>query len=165
MKSIVQLNTTGLTRSVSIFAFQFGTIPAPTGSNELIINSVPAGSKGVEIFWLNRDLKIPPQELIRYNLHFQIDLHNSAYLQIRLSPQELGTAMVWRWSAPIGFNGEWSSAEQQAPWYDDSMDYCINISPSNVGIDVSLSEHSGTMKLQCAFIPAEQTKHEMLRLI
>ena len=72
MKSTVQLNTTGLTRSVSITAFQFGTIAAPTGSNDLLIDSVPAGSTEVEIFWLKRDLKIPAQEVIRYNLHLSL---------------------------------------------------------------------------------------------
>ena len=163
MKKTVQLNTTCLTGSVSITAFQFGTIPAPIGSNKLLIESVPAGSAGAEVFWLEEDLNIPAQEFIRYNLRFQVDSHNSANLQIRLSGLDSGATMSWRWSAPIGYTGKWSVAEQQAPWYDDNMDYCINISPSSSGVLVSLSENPGTAKQQCAFIPAEQAQSTMLR--
>ncbi len=163
MKSIVQPTTTGLSRSVSITAFQIGTIPAPSGSYDLGVDSITAGSTEMKIFWLERDVKVPDQEVIRYNLHFQVDENNSANLQIVLSPLQSGTEMLWRWSAPIGYTGKWSIAEQQAPWYDHNMDYCINISASSQGMVVSLSEHPGTAKLQCAFIPLEQAQSKMLR--
>ena len=163
MRSVVQLNTTGLTHPVSISAFQFGTVPAPPGSSQQLTQSLPEGSTGVEIFWLERDLNIPINEFIRFNLRFEINLHNSANLQIALSPLKSGSAMVWRWSAPIGYTGQWSAAEQQAPWYDDNMDYCINISPSSTGIAVSLSEHPGKENEQCSFIPKEDSKSKMVR--
>ncbi|WP_299208414.1 hypothetical protein, partial [uncultured Dokdonia sp.] len=102
-------------------------------------------------------------ECVRYNIHFQVDVNNAANLQIRLLGSGTSTEISWRWSAPIGYTGTWSTAEQQAPWYDNHMDYCINISPSDVGILVSLSERPGTSSSQCPFIPEEQVQKEMLR--
>ena len=48
--------------------------------------------------------------------------------------------MRWRWTAPIGYTGNWSSQEVQAPWFDEAMDYCINIQPD--GGDIAALRHA-----------------------
>lgn len=163
MKNSVQLTTTGLTQPLSITAFQFGTVPAPDGSSQLLKTTVPAGLTAVEIFSLQRNINIPSGEFVRYNIQFQVNTNNAANLQIRLAGAGTSTDMLWRWSAPIGYVGTWSKAEQQAPWYDHHVDYAIHIAPSDVGILVSLSERPGTPSSQLPFIPAEQAQKEMLR--
>jgi hypothetical protein len=159
MNSIVRLTTTGMQNPVSITDFQFGTVPARQDSYRLTAHSVPAGSENLEVFWFERN-EVPANQFVRFNLRFELNVHNSADLQIHLGP---GAKAQWRWAAPIGFVGTWSSAEQQAPWSDADTDFCININGSEDTIDVSLSEHAATDGPLCAVIPAEQNVGEMVR--
>ncbi len=149
MKRNVTLDTSDLTKAVSITVFQFGTMPAPTKSYELLTNSVKVGIKNTDVFCFEEDIETPNDKLVRYNLRFQVDIHNSVNLQLCLSNKPT----LWRWTAPIGILGVWSNEEQQAPWHDGNIDYCINISPSDSGITVKLTEHPETSGCLCAIIP------------
>ena len=57
----------------------------------------------------------------------------------------------------------WSAGEQQAPWFDDQMDYCITIEPEGADVSVTLSEHPAIAGQQPAFIPAVQGFEGMVR--
>ncbi len=146
MTSIIQLDTTELKQAVSIYLFQFGTIAATEGTYKLLQKKVLNGLTDVSVFSVERNMNIPADQLIRFNLRFEIDNHNSAHLQLCLcqaNPSDLAI-LSWRWVAPIGFMGKWSDELQQAPWSDGGEDYCIRITPNEDGIMVKLSEFSVT---------------------
>lgn len=159
----VRVTTTLMSSDVGITEFQFGSVPAPSGSGTLIATSVAPGSVGYEVFVLDPDIVVPAAQTVRYNIRFELNVHNSANLQISLSPGTGGTTVEWRWSAPVGYTGVWSTTEQQAPWYDDAMDYCINIQPDGSDIMVTLSEHPGSASQGCAFIPPQHSVASMVR--
>ena len=163
MKSVVRLDTTEMWSVVSIHQFQFGTVPAPMFSYGLLVDSVSPGTIGQDIFWFDSDMEIDPQQELRFNIRFELNIHNSANLQIRLSPNASGTETQWRWSAPIGYCGTWSSGKQQAPWFDDAMDYCITLSAAGTGLVVALGERAGSEQQQCEFIPSQDKSALMVR--
>lgn len=140
-RSTVRLTTTQCSGPVSVHLFQFGTVPASAGSYALVVDSVEPGTVGEPVFWLNSEVPVPANQEIRFNLRFQLNIHNSANLQLRLCPTGSSTTLQWRWSAPIGFTGTWGVGEQQAPWSDDQMDYGIHIQPDGTDVSVTLSEY------------------------
>ena len=95
MKSIVTLTTTAMTKAVTIHQFQFGTIAAKKNTYCLSHKSVSARTEGQEIFWFDGDVDVPAAQAIRYNLRFELNEHNSANLQIRLTSP---SGIEWRWS-------------------------------------------------------------------
>lgn len=164
-RTAVLLTTTEMSDPVTITEFQFGTIPAPVGSFALVVGSVAPGSDCEAVFWLDPGVEVPSGQEVRYNLRFELNIHNSANLQLRLARGGMGIELEWRWLAPIGFKGTWSAAMQQAPWFDDSMDYCITIEPRGTDVVVALAERPGTEMQQLAFMPAEDRVDTMLRTL
>ena len=163
MSSLVRLTTTGMKDAVSVYKFEFGTVPAQAGSFKLLADSVPAGATNQGVFSFSHDVEIPEQQAVRFDIRFELNVHNSASLQLRLSPGLPLAEVQWRWAAPIGYFGTWSSEEQQAPWWDKGMDYCININPNGTNIDVTLSASPGTEQQGCTFIPPQSAASLMVR--
>lgn len=164
MDSYVRLTTSEITGVVSVSCFQFGTVPAPQNSFELLTDSVQPGALAESIFRFDPQMVVPPQQQVRFDIRFELNVHNSAFLQLCLDSAEAGTRVQWRWAAPIGYTGTWSASEQQAPWFDDSVDYCININNSTgTYIDVTLAEKPGNEQQQCPFIPPQSAVAEMTR--
>lgn len=163
MKRIVRLTTTGLSDPVGVHLFQFGTVPAPTGSWGQLADSVAPGRVDREVCWLDGDMVVAQGQQVRFDLRFEVNVHNSASLQLVLGQGTPDAPLQWRWSAPIGYVGTWSSDTQQAPWFDDGMDYCITIAPAGVDVVVQLAEHPGGAGGQCAFIPAQSHTPAMAR--
>jgi hypothetical protein len=161
--STVRLTTTQCSSPVSVHLFQFGTVPASPGTYSMLVDSVAPGAGGEPVFSLDRDAAVAVNQEVRFNLRFELNVHNSANLQLCLCPSGSSTLLQWRWSAPIGFTGTWSAGEQQAPWFDDQMDYCITIEPEGADVSVTLSEHPAIAGQQPAFIPAVQGFEGMVR--
>jgi hypothetical protein len=164
-RTTVQLTTTEMSNPVTIAEFQFGTVPAPVGSFASVVGSVAPGTDCEAVFWFDPGIEVPSGQEVRYNLRFELNVHNSANLQLRLAQGGLGIEVEWRWLAPIGFKGTWSAAIQQAPWFDDAMDYCITIQPRGTAVAVALAERPGTEMQQRAFMPAEDRVDAMLRTL
>lgn len=163
MKTTVRLTTTDMSTPVAIDHFQFGTVPAEPHTHATLVDSVAPGTREQEVFWLDRQMPVPSGQEIRFDLRFQLNVHNSASLQLCLSPGPSGTTLQWRWSAPIGFTGQWSAAEQRAPWFDDAVDYCITIRPAGDDVVVEVAEHPGGPGTQCGFIPPEHAAPQLVR--
>jgi hypothetical protein len=163
VKSFVRLTTSEIESVVSVHLFQFGTVPAPPKSFALLLESVPPRKVAEDVFVFDPQMEIPQQQTVRFDIRFEVNVHNSAFLQICLDPGPVGNQVRWRWAAPIGYTGVWSSSEQQASWFDDSVDYCINIDGADTTIVVSLMEHVGTPHQQCPFIPPQSAVGEMIR--
>lgn len=140
----VRLTTTQCSSPVSVHLFQFGTVPASAGSFALVVDSVAPGTVGEAVLWLDPDVPVPANQEVRFNLRFELNVHNSANLQLRMCPTGSSTSLEWRWSAPIGCTGTWGVGTQQAPWSDDRMDYSITIEPDGTDVSVTLSERPAT---------------------
>jgi hypothetical protein len=108
-------------------------------------------------------MEIPSQQTVRFDIRFEVNVHNSAFLQICLDSRHVGNQVRWRWAAPIRYTGVWSSSEQQASWFDDSVDYCININGAETNIAVTLMEHVGISHRQWPFIPPQSAVAGMVR--
>lgn len=163
MSSFVRLTTTGMQNTVSIYLFQFGTVPAQPDTFMLLTDSVPAGSQNHNVFSFESETNIPQNQEVRFDIRFELNVHNSASLQLCLSPGQSVNKVQWRWAAPIGFFGTWSSEEQQAPWWDDGMDYCININTDGDNISITLSEFAGSEQQECPCIPTDSAASLMTR--
>lgn len=137
----VRLTTTECSSPVAVHLFQFGTVPASPGSWALVVDSVEPGTVGEPVFWVNSEVPVPAEQEVRFNLRFQLNVHNSANLQLRLRPTGSSSTMDWRWSAPIGWTGTWGVDVQHAPWSDDEMEYSLTIEPDGPDVAVTLSEH------------------------
>ena len=164
MKSIVRVTTLKMRAPTAVTAFEFGTVAADSDSFGLLSETVQSGAESKEVFWLDRNREVPAGQEIRFDLRFALNVHNSVHLQLRLDPGKPVSLLTWRWAAPIGFLGVWSTAEQQAPWWDHGWDYCINISPAGDDIEVRLSESPGAESQMAAFIPDEAMVPELQRI-
>lgn len=148
--STVQLNTVNLFQPAKVSVFQFGTIAAPVGSTYLITpTTIPSDQKLVTVFWIDRNIAIPNEDIIRFNLRFQIDIHDSINLQIRLRPSlsksSHQTIMDWRWLAPHGEKSEWTNSKLTPSWTDGkhSSQFSCEIAPQQKGIYISLGKKNG----------------------
>jgi hypothetical protein len=151
----VSLNTVGMSHHVSVYLFQFGDVPADNGSFLLTAPpGIPAGSKSEEVFWFERN-PVKQGFAVRFDLRFELDIHNSVHVQVRL---EHDFQVTWRWYAPLGVCSDWSTTEQQAPWSDDGHNFCVNINPiSEDMLLVSLSECLSSDGPPCKLFPPQQT--------
>jgi hypothetical protein len=159
----VRLTTSEIASVVSVHQFQFGTVPAPPKSFCLLRDAVPPGTVAGEVFEFDPRMAIRPQQTVRFDVRLEVNVHNSASLQISLDADQAGNQVQWRWAAPIGYTGTWGSSEQQASWFDESVDYCINIDGTETSISVTLTEHVGAPQQQCPFIPPRSAATEMVR--
>ena len=148
---------------LNIYAFQFGEYPAPDDAYQLVCDSVPANSDTDDIFWFESDVVVPDKMHVRYNIRIEVDAHNSTNLQIRISP---GQKIDWRWTAPIGFQGPWTTGETHAPWSDDGHEYLVYIKPTpeKANIWVYIGQRPVVPgELPTAFFPPGTPVPEMLQ--
>jgi|GEM_PF-3362502 len=107
---------------INISEFQFGEVSAQAGTFELIQKQTDASRDDQIVFIFASEQNIGKDLHVRFNLTLQIDSHNATNIQIRIC---CDNQVQWRWSAPYGHLGQWTSTNDQATWQDDGHKYLI----------------------------------------
>lgn len=137
---------------IGICNFQFGELAAPENKFKLTKVKIPANSKDEEIFKFDSDIKICENMHVRFNLTLQINTHNVTNVQIRINSDK---SVQWRWFAPHGEQGKWTSTNDQATWQDGGNKYLIYMvhKPGQSDFWIYLGQIPMMEKLPLEFFP------------